>query len=61
MTLNRNGVRELFEGRIHSADDVRRGKPAPDLFLRAADRMGRDATDLISDMADLVPAIVAAR
>ena len=29
-----------FEGRIFSAEDVTRGKPAPDLFLHAARRMG---------------------
>jgi HAD superfamily hydrolase (TIGR01509 family) len=30
----------FFEGRIFSAHQVRRGKPAPDLFLHAAKRMG---------------------
>jgi HAD superfamily hydrolase (TIGR01509 family) len=40
MTL---GITELwshFEGRIYSGEEVRRGKPAPDLFLHAAASMG---------------------
>jgi HAD superfamily hydrolase (TIGR01509 family) len=39
-TLGRTGLREHFEGRIYSATEVERGKPHPDLFLHAADRMG---------------------
>lgn len=39
-TLGRTGLMERFEGRITSADDVEHGKPAPDLFLLAASRMG---------------------
>ncbi len=31
---------ERFSGRIFSADDVARGKPAPDLFIHAATQMG---------------------
>ncbi len=38
-TLARTGLAELFEGRIFSATEVERGKPAPDLFLHAASRM----------------------
>ena len=34
------GLYERFEGRIFSATEVARGKPAPDLFLLAAERMG---------------------
>lgn len=35
------GLERFFdEGRIFSAEDVGRGKPAPDLFLYAAERMG---------------------
>ncbi|MFI1361174.1 HAD family hydrolase [Streptomyces sp. NPDC020898] len=35
------GLERWFEGgRVFSADDVGRGKPAPDLFLYAAERMG---------------------
>jgi HAD superfamily hydrolase (TIGR01509 family) len=39
-TLGRTGLHEHFEGRIHSATEVARGKPHPDLFLHAAERMG---------------------
>ncbi|MFF4650175.1 HAD family hydrolase [Streptomyces sp. NPDC001380] len=39
-TLGRTGLYERFAGRIHSATEVARGKPAPDLFLHAARRMG---------------------
>ncbi|MFF4101329.1 HAD family hydrolase [Streptomyces sp. NPDC001903] len=41
-TLGRTGLYGRFEGRIHSASEVSRGKPAPDLFLYAARRMGVD-------------------
>jgi HAD superfamily hydrolase (TIGR01509 family) len=39
-TLGRTGLHGHFEGRIYSATEVARGKPHPDLFLHAADRMG---------------------
>ncbi|WP_233580980.1 HAD family hydrolase [Streptomyces triticirhizae] len=40
-TLGRTGLRERFgDERIFSASEVARGKPEPDLFLYAADRMG---------------------
>ena len=39
-TLGITGLRERFDGRIFSASEVGRGKPAPDLFLHAAARMG---------------------
>jgi HAD superfamily hydrolase (TIGR01509 family) len=38
-TLGLTGLYERFAGRIFSSDDVVRGKPAPDLFLHAAERM----------------------
>ncbi|GAA2371098.1 MULTISPECIES: HAD family hydrolase [Streptomyces] len=41
-TLGRTGLRERFEGRIFSASEVARGKPEPDLFLHAAQRLGVD-------------------
>jgi beta-phosphoglucomutase-like phosphatase (HAD superfamily) len=39
-TLGLTGLWDRFAGRIFSAHDVARGKPAPDLFLHAAARMG---------------------
>jgi HAD superfamily hydrolase (TIGR01509 family) len=39
-TLGLTGLHERFAGRIFSATEVERGKPAPDLFLHAAERMG---------------------
>jgi HAD superfamily hydrolase (TIGR01509 family) len=41
-TLGLTGLWERFAGRIFSASEVARGKPAPDLFLNAAARMGVD-------------------
>ncbi|WP_419996509.1 HAD family hydrolase [Streptomyces boninensis] len=41
-TLGRTGLYDRFAGRIYSASEVAHGKPAPDLFLHAADRMGYD-------------------
>ena len=41
--LSRVGLLAAFEGRIFSAQDVREGKPAPDLFLHAAQSMGVSA------------------
>jgi HAD superfamily hydrolase (TIGR01509 family) len=40
LTLGLTGLRERFEGRIYSADEVTHGKPAPDLFLHAAATVG---------------------
>ena len=39
-TLGLTGLYERFAGRIFSAADVARGKPAPDLFLYAAQQCG---------------------
>jgi HAD superfamily hydrolase (TIGR01509 family) len=38
-TLGLTGLWDRFVGRIYSADEVGRGKPAPDLFLHAASSM----------------------
>ena len=41
-TLGLTGLLDRFEGRIFSAEDVRNGKPAPDLFFHAATTLGAD-------------------
>ena len=41
-TLGHTGLYRRFEGRIFSGHEVANGKPAPDLFLHAAERMGAD-------------------
>jgi HAD superfamily hydrolase (TIGR01509 family) len=40
LTLGLTGLYERFDGRIFSTTEVEHGKPAPDLFLHAAERMG---------------------
>jgi beta-phosphoglucomutase-like phosphatase (HAD superfamily) len=40
LTLGLTGLLDRFDGRIFSATEVERGKPAPDLFLHAAERSG---------------------
>ncbi len=39
LTLSLTGLWDRFAGRIFTAEEVQRGKPAPDLFLHAATRM----------------------
>jgi HAD superfamily hydrolase (TIGR01509 family) len=39
-TLGLTELLDRFDGRIFSADDVAHGKPAPDIFLHAAEVMG---------------------
>lgn len=40
LSLATTGLAPYFEGRCFTASEVARGKPAPDLFLHAAARMG---------------------
>jgi HAD superfamily hydrolase (TIGR01509 family) len=42
LSLRTTGLTRFFEGRCFTASEVPRGKPAPDLFLHAAARMGAD-------------------
>ncbi|MEV7547200.1 HAD family hydrolase [Streptomyces sp. NPDC089915] len=59
-TLGRTGLYERFAGRIHSASEVAHGKPAPDLFLHAARRMGVDPAACVV-VEDSRPGVLAAR
>lgn len=61
-TLGLTGLYERFRGRIFSATEVDRGKPAPDLFLHAADRMGVEPAHcaVVEDSRPGVEAAVAA-
>ncbi|MFI6644798.1 HAD family hydrolase [Streptomyces sp. NPDC050504] len=59
-TLGRTGLYEHFAGRIFSATEVDRGKPAPDLFLHAARRMGVDPA-ACAVVEDSRPGVLAAR
>lgn len=45
MTLGGTGLYDRFEGRIFSATEVDHGKPAPDLFLHAANTLGVEPAD----------------
>ncbi|WP_330301316.1 HAD family hydrolase [Streptomyces sp. NBC_00503] len=59
-TLGRTGLYERFAGRIYSASEVPRGKPAPDLFLHAARQMGVDPQACVV-VEDSRPGVLAAR
>jgi len=61
-TLAKTGLIERFAGKIFSADDVARPKPAPDLFLHAAASMGADPARcaVVEDSPHGVAAAVAA-
>ncbi|MCF3105788.1 HAD family hydrolase [Streptomyces roseoverticillatus] len=59
-TLGRTGLYERFVGRIFSATEVARGKPAPDLFLHAARQMGVDPAACVV-VEDSRPGVQAAR
>ncbi len=61
-TLGKTGLFDQFEGRIFSVDEVAHGKPAPDVFLFAAERMGvsPDRCAVIEDSVSGVTAGLAA-
>jgi len=54
------GFSRLFEPHLFSAAEVARGKPAPDLFLHAARRMGAAPDDCLV-IEDSQPGVLAAR
>ena len=58
--LDWTGLSRWFDGAVFSAAQVARGKPAPDIFLHAAERMGvAPAQSLVIE--DSAPGIVAAK
>ncbi|MFJ4717407.1 HAD family hydrolase [Streptomyces sp. NPDC088785] len=59
-TLGRTGLYDHFAGRVFSASQVARGKPAPDLFLYAARRTGVDPA-ACAVVEDSGPGVLAAR
>jgi HAD superfamily hydrolase (TIGR01509 family) len=62
--LNKNlvtaGLADLFAPHVFSVHQVRRGKPAPDVFLFAASQMGADPADCLV-IEDTVAGVTAAR
>ncbi len=46
-TLSLSGLKDDFPGTACSAEEVAQGKPAPDLFLMAAERLGLSPTDCV--------------
>ena len=57
--FERTGLTAIMAGRTHSARDVGRGKPAPDVFLAAAQAEGVDPADCLV-IEDSVPGVRAA-
>jgi HAD superfamily hydrolase (TIGR01509 family) len=60
--LRMSGRFDIFDPHIYSADAVANGKPAPDLFLYAADALGAQASDclVVEDSVNGVRAALAA-
>jgi len=62
VTLIKTGLKEFFGENIFSYEDVKQGKPAPDLFLYAAEKMSHisDETWVIEDSLSGIKAALAA-
>lgn len=58
--LGTAGLADLFDGHVFSASQVKRAKPAPDVFLLAASQMGSDPADCVV-VEDSVAGVTAAR
>ena len=58
--LRRVGLWELFDPHVYSVAQVKRGKPAPDVFLYAASQSGFDPSDCII-VEDSVAGVTGAR
>ena len=73
LSLKASGLAQFFEGRCFTASEVQKGKPAPDLFLHAAEAMGtapdgvRRAADAMTSpepgegVAEVIDALLASR
>ena len=59
LTLGLTGLAQYFDGNLFSATQVSRGKPEPDLFLHAADRM-KTGPDQAVVVEDSLPGLLAA-
>lgn len=60
LTLGLTGLLSRFEGRLFSATEVARGKPAPDLFLYAAASLSTEAARC-TVVEDSLPGVLAGR
>ena len=60
LSLGVSGLLPHFEGRIFSSSMVKRGKPAPDLFLHAAAQLGAAPSDCVV-FEDSIAGITAAK
>jgi len=58
-TLGVTGLLPRFENHIFSADDVENGKPAPDLFLYACEKMGSKSSSSVV-VEDALPGVKSA-
>ncbi|SOH92263.1 haloacid dehalogenase superfamily, subfamily IA, variant 3 with third motif having DD or ED [Monaibacterium marinum] len=58
-SLRITGLAHWFEGRVFTASEVKNGKPAPDLFLHAARKIGVDPARCLV-IEDSVPGVQAA-
>ena len=58
--LGTAGLADLVDGHVYSASQVKRAKPAPDVFLFAASQMGADPADCLV-IEDSVAGVTAAR
>lgn len=58
--LATSGLADLVDGRVYSASQVKRAKPAPDVFMFAASQMGADPADCLV-IEDSVAGVTAAR
>lgn len=59
-SLEKTGLAGFFGDAVFSTQDVARGKPAPDIYLHAADRMGVQPADVVV-IEDSAPGVLGAK